>query len=341
MIIKQKIKPKIAIIIDKNGWAFSNAANQIKQNLSKYYVIDIISMEDFGDNIAKLFIFCYEYDIVYFMWRGLISWIYSDYSKYCIKELGFDYEDFLEKYIKNKCILTGVYDHFFLDEEKERTDFILGVVKDYIVCSEKLNKIYNKFNKKPSFVISDGVDLDLFYMKNPKKYKDTNNRKIRIGWTGNSKFQDDTDDDLKGLNRIIKPAVLELIEEGYEVELNIADRNINMIPHNEMIDYYNNIDIYICSSRTEGHPDPILEAMACGIPIISTNVGIVSEIFGKRQKNFIINRNKDELKCKLIELINNNNILKDLSKENVRRIKKWSWKRKAKLYKKFFDKNLK
>ena len=340
MNIEYENKPKIAIIIDKEGWAFSNAAEQIKKYLCEFYKIDIIPIDIFGDNSIKLFLLATEYDLMFFMWRGIISWIYSDYSKSYITRLGFEYEEFLEKYVRKRNIVTAVYDHLFLQSETERTDFILDNIKAYVVCSQKLKEIYCEFEKKPSYVISDGVDLELFKMINSEKYNDIDNRTIKIGWTGNSKFLDEQDDDLKGLKKVIKPAVEELISEGYDIVLKVADRNVKMIPHNEMPNYYNDIDIYVCASRTEGHPDPVLEAMACGVPIISTDVGIVNEVFGKKQKEFIIERTKDDLKNKIIKLLDNKKIIKQLSEENLEEIQKWSWKSKAQMFKKFFDENM-
>ena len=338
--MKNRNKPKIAIVIDKKGWALENAAEQIKINLYKYYEIDIISMEDFEDNAINLLLYVSGYDLIFFMWRGIISWVYSDYSKKIIAKLGFEYEDFLNKYLREKNIITAVYDHLFLQTEKERTEFILDNVKTYAVCSKKLKEIYNVFEKKPSFIVSDGVDLEIFKMLNKAKYNDIENKTVKIGWTGNSKFTDEEDDDLKGLNHIIKPAIQELKEEGYKVDLEIADRNVKMIPHNQMPNYYNKIDIYICASRTEGHPATILEAMACGVPIISTDVGIVSDVFGKNQRKFITKRDMKELKEKIIELITNKKMLKKISDENLVQIRKWSWKKMAKNYKKFFDDSL-
>lgn len=339
---KLKEKSKVIIIVDKENWAFYNAATQIKKNLGTYYDIDIISMEIFEDNIVKLLLYCSTYDLIFFMWRGLISWIYSNFSKNYINKLGFEYEEFLNKYVRNKNIVTGVYDHLYLQSEKERTDFILDNINAYTVCSKKLEQLYMEYpnSKKPMMVISDGVDLELFNMKKKDKYSNIENKTIIIGWTGNSKFTDDTDDDLKGLNKIIKPAIKELIEEGYNIELKIADRNIKMIPHEQMPNYYNDIDIYVCASRTEGHPDPVLEAMACGVPVISTDVGIVPEVFGQKQKKFIIKRTKEELKDRIIELIKNKQKLKELSDENLTRIKEWSWDKKAEQFKVFFDRNI-
>ncbi len=335
-------KAKIAIVIDKKGWAYANIANQIKRNLDRYYKIEIIPMEIFKDNVVKLFLYLSDYDLSFFLWRGLISWVYSDYSKAYIEKLGFEYDTFIEKFLKNKNIVSGVYDHWFLNAEKERTEFILNNIKDYYVSSQILKQIYFKFDKKPSFVISDGVDLDLFKMFDNNKYKNLNfnQHKLKIGWTGNSKFSDEKDDDLKGLNKVIRPTVVELIQEGYNVELKIADGNIELIPHDKMPNYYNDIDIYVCASRTEGTPNPVLEAMACGVPIISTNVGIVPEVFGTKQKEFVINRGKEDLKQKIKKLYSNTILLEQLSSENLCQIQEWSWEKKSKIFKEFFDKNL-
>ena len=336
-------KPKIAIIVDVEGWAYYNNALEIKKNLKDYYDIDIIPIDIFNENIVKVFILTTDYDLTYFMWRGAISWLYSETSREYIEDLGYEFEEFLQEFVKSRNITTGVYDHLFINSEEERTEFILNNVKDYIVSSEKLKRIYDeKYDKKPNMVINDGVDLDLFKMEDLNKFKELkDNDTIRIGWTGNSKFADEAGDDLKGLNKIINPAIKELKEEGYKIELAVADRNIKFIPHNEMPQYYNKIDIYICASRTEGSPDTVIEAMACGIPVISTDVGIVPEVFGEKQKEFIIERTKEELKKKIINLISNKQKLQMLSDENLKQIQTWDWKNQGEKYKEFFERNIK
>ncbi len=340
--MNKRNKPKVAIIIDKEGWALDNIAQQIKKNLNNFYEIDIIPSDIFEDNVVRLFLLSDYYDLMFFMWRGIISWLYSEYSKEYISNLGFQYDEFISRYLKGKNIVTAVYDHLFLETERERTDFILNNVKSYVVSSKKLKHIYDRYpNKnKPVMVISDGVDLDLFRMYNPDKYVKSDNNTLIIGWTGNSKFMDNIDDDLKGVNKVLLPAIEELKQEGYNITLNIADRNIKMIPHEKMPDYYNEIDIYVCASRTEGTPNPILEAMACGVPIISTDVGIVSEVLGEKQKKFIIERTKDDLKSKLLKILKHKEVLKQLSDENLKQIQGWSWNSKSKMFKKFFEENL-
>ena len=94
-----------------------------------------------------------------------------------------------------------------------------------------------------------------------------------------------------------------------------------------MPDYYNSNDLYVCASKEEGTPNPVLESMASGVPVISTNVGIVSEAFGENKKDYIIERTKEDLKEKIIDLLNNKEKFEILSKENLDQIKNWSWEK--------------
>jgi len=105
-----------------------------------------------------------------------------------------------------------------------------------------------------------------------------------------------------------------------------------------MPSYYESIDIYICVSDSEGTPNTVLEAMAVGIPIISTKVGVVPELFGVRQTDFIIeDRSRESLKEKLINLIDHPDLRNQLSKENRQRIKSWNLEVQAVKFRNFFD----
>lgn len=335
------IKKKIAIIIDENGWAFDNIATQIKKNIIEYQ-IDIIEGKIFEGNMIKLFLCCKEYDLIHFMWRGYLSLINRKELYDYVDGLGMNFEEFEQNYIYNKRITFSVCDELFLDDiQKWRTNEFMKYSKSYFVTSKKLYDIYSSYDKKPQCIINDGVDLNKYIPENLERFNNMN-RKIIIGWVGNSKFIDsDNDSDMKGVEGIIKPTIEMLKNEGYDIELKLADRNISMITQSDMPNYYNSIDIYVCASKSEGTPLTILEAMAMGIPIVSTDVGIVSEVLGEKQKKYILEeRNVECLHQKITNLINNKNEFKILSNENRNNIKGWDWKEIAKKYSEFFKKNM-
>lgn len=335
-------KKKIALIIDTEGWAFDNIAKQIKDHLVEYE-IDIIPGRIFQGNMIKLFLFCEDYDLVHFLWRGYLSLIdREEMKKYSEEYLGIEFKQFKSKYIFNKKISFSVCDHLYLDgEEKWRTEEIFKFTNSYIVTSEKIYDIYSKFDKKPKTIIHDGVDLLKYKPSNLERFENID--KLIVGWVGNSKFKDSTgDDDLKGLEKIIKPAILELQQEGYNIELNLADRNIKMIPQEEMPNFYNSINLYVCASKTEGTPLTILEAMAMGVPVISTDVGVVSEVLGEKGKKYILEERTIEcLKNKIKQLLSNKQHFKEISQENLVKIKNNDWSNICLKYKKFFENSLK
>lgn len=333
-------KKKIALIIDTEGWAFDNIAHQLKNNLTEFD-IDIIPGRIFEGNMIKLFLFGEDYDLMHFLWRGYLTLIDRAEMHNYIEALGMSFEKFKQKYILNKNITFSVCDELYLFGDDEwRTEETMKYGKEYFVTSKRLYNIYQQFSKKPQMVIHDGVDLQKYIPENLDRFK--NIETVRIGWTGNSKFKDsEGDSDMKGVEGIIKPAIEELQREGYSVELNLADRNIKMIPQEEMPKFYNSIDLYVCASKTEGTPLPIIEAMAMGVPVISTDVGIVSEAVGECNKKYILKeRTKEDLKNAIKSIIKNKQDFEEISKENIEKVKQWDWKVIAQQYKEFFESNM-
>ena len=329
-------KLRVALITDVDNWAFANIARNFKKNTQKLD-IEIIAMSYIDGDLFKMWLLCNSFDVIHFFCRGLTISGTSDDLKNKIRDLGGNYGSFYKKYIKNKVLTTCVYDHLFLNDDIDFTKYLFSNAKYYYVSSQKLKDIYDKLELKylPSRVITDGVDLSMFYPINIDRFNNINKRKIKIGWVGNSNWVNNKTDH-KGINSIIKPAVLELQKEGYNVELLTSDKFDKMIPIDEMKDFYAKLDIYVCASISEGTPNPVLEAMACGVPVISTDVGIVSEVLGENAKdNILSERSVSCLKEKIVFLINNPDRFKILSNENLQRIKKWSWKYKTKDFEEF------
>jgi glycosyltransferase involved in cell wall biosynthesis len=68
--------------------------------------------------------------------------------------------------------------------------------------------------------------------------------------------------------------VAKLAEEGMDIEL----LTVSKIPNREMPWYYSASDVMILCSNSEGSPTAVKEALACNLPVVSTNVGDVLEI---------------------------------------------------------------
>lgn len=345
---KMKKRSRVALIIDKPDWALDHIAEQVVRYCSdefefrRYYSQDV-------DNLANLLIGAQDCDVIHFFWRGLINWYYDSYAQDRIKAFGYTDAEFREKYLSSKLVTTSVYDHLYLkDGEDELTAKLFSakdsIVDAYTVSSQKLKDIYDRrtgLRMRPAALITDGVDLGRFKPANLERFRDVSHRTIRFGWVGNSNWNW-ADADLKGVHTIIKPAIEALQKQGYDIELITSDRDQKMIPHAMMPRYYEQIDCYLCASLHEGTPNPVLEAMACGIPVISTDVGLIPQLFGEKQKQCVLKkRTKEDMIQKIKYLVDHPKMFTELSQENLQSIQAWDWSICARRFADFWKKQMK
>jgi hypothetical protein len=93
-----------------------------------------------------------------------------------------------------------------------------------------------------------------------------------------------------------------------------------------MPEFYRQIDVLVCASLFEGTPNPVLEAMASGCAVVSTDVGIVPDIFGPEQMQFILpQRSAPALAACLARLIREPETLLALKRENAARRDTLGW----------------
>ncbi|MDR2720219.1 MAG: glycosyltransferase family 4 protein [Nitrososphaerota archaeon] len=81
-------------------------------------------------------------------------------------------------------------------------------------------------------------------------------------------------------------------------------------------------DIFVLPSISEGFPVVLLEAMACGKPIVATKVGGIPEILTDGYNGLLVEpRNADELASSIIKLLSDPELLKTLSNGAIKTIK--------------------
>jgi glycosyltransferase involved in cell wall biosynthesis len=63
-------------------------------------------------------------------------------------------------------------------------------------------------------------------------------------------------------------------------QVGVADRVrfVGRVPHEELARYFGAADVSVLASMREGWPNVLLESMACGTPVVASNVGGVPEI---------------------------------------------------------------
>jgi glycosyltransferase involved in cell wall biosynthesis len=87
---------------------------------------------------------------------------------------------------------------------------------------------------------------------------------------------------------------------------------------------YNLADIFVFPSLYEGFGLPVLEAMACGTPVITSNCSSLPEVAGDAA--ILVNpEDEDELAEAIMRLITNDSLRESLRKKGLERAKLFTW----------------
>lgn len=176
----------------------------------------------------------------------------------------------------------------------------------------------------PVFLCQNGVDTDFFHPAPERPDKPV------VCWVGNPDSIGE-----KGLD------IIEAACERMGVPLNIQavcppKTAEGQIPGQEAVrERYWESSIYICASLLEGTPNPALEAMACGLPVITTRVGNMIELLEDSRNGFFMDRSVDGL-CRALERAAESDLaaMGDAARATVER--SWTWKHQARKYMQMF-----
>lgn len=75
---------------------------------------------------------------------------------------------------------------------------------------------------------------------------------------------------------------------------------VDTVPHSALTDWYAAADLFCLATQGEGCPNVVLEALACGTPVVVTNVGAVPDIVDSGRDGFVV-RTMPEMKEKIEE----------------------------------------
>jgi glycosyltransferase involved in cell wall biosynthesis len=119
-------------------------------------------------------------------------------------------------------------------------------------------------------MIPCGVDLSVFEQK-PRA-----EARKRLGLTSERKYVLFPFGPERAVKRfdLASAMVKQLADEGMDIEL----LTVSKVHFREMPWYYSAADVMVLCSDSEGSPTSIKEALACNLPVVSTNVGDVTEI---------------------------------------------------------------
>jgi len=119
-----------------------------------------------------------------------------------------------------------------------------------------------------------------------------------------------------------------------EEEMNLIKNNpriklLGLIPKEDLIALYNLAEVYVYPSLYEGFGLPILEAQACGCPVITSNVSSMPEVAGKGA--LLVNpNNTNEIVNATEKILTSKRLRENLIKRGFENIGRFSWKKTVK-----------
>lgn len=214
--------------------------------------------------------------------------------------------------------------------------------------SEGLKKLALKTNSNQKIeIIYNGIDTSKF------KSNDEKDEKEFIITPGASRITD-----RKGLNYLIEaiakltpkyPQIkLKIMGDGNarvalekQVEkLNISDKTefLGRIPREKTTSYYQESSLFVLPSLNEGMSNAMLEALASGLPIITTNTGGAEELVSNEKNGYLIKmKNSADIAKKIEKLITHPELRKKMGKASREKALEMNWKKIAEDYYKLYE----
>jgi hypothetical protein len=274
------VSAKILLIPDEPHWALDkNARDLVKYNTSPLQ-LDICYFADFIRSASRY----YEtYDLLFPMYMGLFFTM-------------------LEQRLPADKVVTGVRSFHRWDGGRTTPPGYNARPPARVVRRLRkalLVNLWHIFSRHlPVVHTKYTCDLETFYPERPRHRSD----ELEVGWAGSLSNHPGK----RGFHDLIKPACDAV--PGVALRTRIKEHEF-VTDDNRMREFYNSLDLYVCASRSEGTPRPILEASACGVPVLTTDVGIVPELVTEGVTGFVVERTPDAFQERLLWIVKNRDVL--------------------------------
>jgi glycosyltransferase involved in cell wall biosynthesis len=243
-------------------------------------------------------------------------------NKSLYQNMGWLYRRLVVPRILNKCkkIITvsdfekkNIISKLSIPEEK--MVMIYNGYNDWFKPVQDLERIYQKYIDEPGY---------FFFLGNTDPKKNTERTLIAY-----SKYLEKSDAKRKLLMADLDQSFLDDIIDRNHIE-NIRKNIVipGYIINSDLPYIYNNAFAFLYTSLRESFGIPLLEAMACGTPVITSNTSSMPEIGG--QHAILVNpESSDEIAQKMLELENNDALYRAQEDIGLKRAALFSWRQTA------------
>jgi glycosyltransferase involved in cell wall biosynthesis len=270
---------------------------------------------------------------------GIIAyWLYKKYKvPYIISLRGGDVpgSDKLGTYANN----LHFYHWLTLPLNKKIWQKASSIIANSKSLQKLAQKTADKINRKVVY-IPNGVDGNIFFPG-----KKIINNKFKVLYIGRISREKN----IKMLIRAIKqmpeinninleceivgrgPQEKELLKMVGDLKIDSIIKFSGWLDREETPDKFKEADVFILPSKSEGMPNVVLEAMASGLPVITTDISGNQELI-ENDKNGILVNDSNQLTEALIKLIKYPELRNRFSQSSLEKSKKYNWEKVAQQY---------
>ncbi len=266
-------------------------------------------------------------------WTAVIAKLL--FKKKLILRQGYQFSSTLKKKGKNLLSFVASILEFFSYKLADGIIVTAQSIKDFI--EEKY-----KIEQGKVAVIPNYVDTESFKQINNEKEK---GRIIFVGRFGEEKNLFALIDAVKGLDGklvlIGKGPLENALKKKAKAKgiLNVVFSGV--VPNERLPEELNKSEIFILPSLYEGNPKTLLEAMACGLPVIGTSTVGIKEVIKHGVNGYLCETSAEAIRKAIIYLMNDHNLRRKLAM-NARRtiIENYSLEKLAERELKLYDRLL-
>jgi len=291
---------KVLLLPDKKNWAFFTICEAIVKYNDTDIEFTVMPIKGGEKKIKKEY---KKYDLFF-----VLGWQTYD-------RIGF---------LPKKQTLIGLHSYHSWDKHKTTPDNKEDMVPprklvDFLnkflrvnAVSKQLTHVFEKAGVDKIYYTPNGADTDIFFPD--RKHK---NKKFTIGYSGSKAH-----DWRKGVTEFIYPAAKKA-KVDVKIAMLSSDQYVDL---DHMPEFYNTLDTYICASSSEGFSLSVLEAAACGLPIISTKVGGCVDLIEDGLNGFLVDRNINAIADSIVLLRDNESLRHGISNQiGSDVVCKWAW----------------
>jgi glycosyltransferase involved in cell wall biosynthesis len=147
---------------------------------------------------------------------------------------------------------------------------------------------------------------------------------------------------LEALTRLSRDVILTIVDDGEPAKhyapglvknMGLSDRVkfTGKVSMEELIKHYCNARIVVIPSLFEGFGLPAVEAMACGTPVVATEVGALPEVIGKDGAGILVPpKDPSAMERAIVSLLSDEKKCKEMGMKGRKRVEEmFSWRKTA------------